>query len=156
MRLDGAGNLFVCGAFSPGGADFAEMLPADPGREPGDVLAIGPDGQLVRTTTPYQDSLAGVYSTKPGLVGGAVDAESTEGKVPLAVVGIVPVKVTDEGGPIAAGDSLTSSSTPGHAMKAAKVRVGGIAFFPSGVVIGKAFEPLQSSTGVIRALVVLQ
>jgi hypothetical protein len=52
--------------------------------------------------------------------------------------------------------ALTSSSTPGHAMKAAKVRVGGIAFFPSGVVIGKALEPLHSSTGVIQALVVLQ
>jgi hypothetical protein len=156
MRLDGAGNLFVRGSFFPGGADFAEMLPGREGLEPGDVLAIGPDGALTRSTAPYQDSLAGVYSTKPGLVGGAPDGESTEGKVPLAVAGVVPVKVTDEGGPIGAGDALTSSSTPGHAMKAAKVRVGGIAFYPSGVVIGKALEPLHSPTGVIRALVVLQ
>jgi hypothetical protein len=89
-------------------------------------------------------------------VGGAADGESTEGKAPLAIAGIVPVKVTDEGGPIAPGDALTSSSTPGHAMKAAKVRVGGIAFFPSGVVIGKALEPLPAGRGVIRALVVLQ
>jgi hypothetical protein len=156
MRLDGAGNLFVRGGVSPGGADFAEMLPGEHGLEAGDVLAIGPDGQLTLSTTPYQASLAGVYSTKPGLVGGAVDGESTEGKVPLAVSGVVPVKVTDEGGPIGAGDALTSSSTPGHAMKAAMVRVNGIAFFPSGVVIGKALEPLHSATGVIRALVVLQ
>ncbi len=156
MRLDGGGNLFVRGSFFPGGADFAELLPAEAGLEPGDVLAIGPDGELTRTTEPYQDTLAGVYSTKPGLVGGGADGESTEGKVPLAVAGVVPVKVTDEGGPIAPGDALTSSSTPGHAMKAAKVRVGGIAFFPSGVVIGKALDPLHSATGVVRALVVLQ
>jgi hypothetical protein len=156
MRLDGAGNLFVRGSFFPGGADFAEMLPAEADLEPGDVLAIGPDGQLTRTTSRYQRSIAGVYSTKPGLVGGAPDGESAEGKVPLAIAGIVPVKVTDEGGPIAAGDALTSSSTPGHAMKAATVRVGDIEFFPSGLVIGKALEPLRSATGVIRALVVLQ
>jgi hypothetical protein len=156
MRLDGAGNLFVRGGFFPGGADFAELLPAEPGLEPGDVLAIGPDGQLTRTTSRYQRSIAGVYSTKPGVVGGADDGESTDGRVPLAIAGIVPVKVTDEGGPIAAGDALTSSSTPGHAMKAATIRVGDIEFFPSGLVIGKALEPLESVTGVIRALVVLQ
>jgi hypothetical protein len=160
MRLDGAGNLFVRGAVSPGGADFAEMMAAEPGLEPGDVLAIGSDGRLERSTSPYQRALAGVYSTKPGLVGGAADGASTEGKVPLAVAGIVPVKVTAEGGPIVPGDALTSSSTPGHAMKAAEVRVGGIAFFPSGVVIGKALEAFDSATdagvGIIRALVVLQ
>jgi hypothetical protein len=120
------------------------------------VLAIGPDGRLVLSTTPYQDSLAGVYSTKPGVVGGAGDGEDTAGKAPLAVSGVVPVKATDEGGPIQPGDALTSSSTPGHAMKAAKVRVGGIALFPSGVVIGKALEPMSEGRDVIRALVVLQ
>jgi trimeric autotransporter adhesin len=150
MRLDGAGNLFVRGVFSPGGADFAEMLPAEPGLEPGDVLAIGPDGRLVLTTAPYQESLAGVYSTKPGLVGGATDGESTEGKVPLAVAGVVPVNVNSENGPVRPGDLLTSSSTPGQAMRASRDQV------TVGVVLGKALEPLQSSTGVIRALVVLQ
>ena len=142
MRLHESGNLYVQGTLNPGGADFAEMLPAEDGLEAGDVLAIGRDGQLTLSTTPYQDTLAGVYSTKPGLLGGAADGESTAGKVPLAVAGVVPVKVTDEGGPIAAGDALTSSSTPGHAMKAAKVHVGGISFFPSGVVIGKALGAL--------------
>jgi hypothetical protein len=156
MRLDGGGNLFVRGTVNPGGADFAEMLPAVAGLEPGDVLVIGPDGALTRSTEPYQRSLAGVYSTKPGLIGGAEDGADLDGKVPLAVAGVVPVKVTDEGGPIAPGDALTASSTPGQAMKAATVSVGGIAFYPAGVVIGKALEPLQGAAGVIRALVVLQ
>ena len=39
-------------------------------------------------------------------------------EVPLAVIGIVPCKVTAEAGPIVAGDLLVTSSTPGHAMKA--------------------------------------
>jgi hypothetical protein len=156
MRLDGAGNLFVRGSVNPGGADFAEMLPAESGLEAGDVLVIGADGRLTLSTKPYEDALAGVCSTKPGFLGGAGDGESLDGKVPLAVIGVVPVKVTDEAGPIAAGDALTSSSTPGHAMKAAKIRVGGVAFFPSGVVIGKALEALDSPVGMIRALVMLQ
>jgi hypothetical protein len=156
MRLHESGSLYVQGTLNPGGADFAEMLPADVGLEPGDVLAIGAAGRLVLSTTPYQTSLAGVYSTKPGLVGGAADGEATIDKVPLAVAGVVPVKVTDEGGRIAPGDALTSSSTPGRAMKAATVRVGGIAFFPSGVVIGKALASLSGGSGVIDALVVLQ
>jgi hypothetical protein len=126
------------------------MLPASEGLEPGDVLAIGPDGSLTLTTEPYQDTLAGVYSTKPGLIGGAADGESTEGKVPLAVAGIVPVKVTTENGPVRPGDLLTSSSTPGHAMRASRDKVS------VGVVLGKALEAFAEGTGVVRALVVLQ
>jgi hypothetical protein len=156
MRLDAWGNLFVAGMVSGGGADFAEMLPAHDGVAPGDVLAIGPDGRLGLSTEPYQDTLAGVYSTKPGLLGGAADGVDLTGKVPLAVSGVIPVKVTAENGAIAPGDSLTSSSIPGRAMKATKVRVGGVAFFPSGVILGKALESLDSGEGLIQALVVLQ
>jgi hypothetical protein len=49
-------------------ADMAELLPAAKELEPGDVLAIGPDGDLIRSTEPYQTSVAGVYSTDPGLM----------------------------------------------------------------------------------------
>jgi hypothetical protein len=42
MRLDGGGNLLIRGSYFSGGADFAEMLAAERGLEPGDVLAIGP------------------------------------------------------------------------------------------------------------------
>ena len=157
MRLDGdTGNLHVRGTVNGGGADFAEMLPARGDLEPGDVLAIGPDGALVLATEPYQDALAGVHSTKPALLGGAPDGADLTGKVPLAVSGIVPVKVTDENGPIAPGDLLTSSKTPGRAMKASKIRVGGVAFYPSGVILGKALQPHASGEGVVEALVVLQ
>jgi hypothetical protein len=65
----------------------------------------------------------------------------------MAVVGIVPCKVSAENGPIAPGDLLVTSSTPGHGMRDANPRVG--------TVIGKALESLESGTGVIRVLVTL-
>ena len=51
QRLLEEGNLFVRGSYFFGGADFAEMLAAEPGLEPGDVLAIGPDGRQIAVTT---------------------------------------------------------------------------------------------------------
>jgi hypothetical protein len=149
MRLDGSGNLFVRGAVNPGGADFAEMLPSEAGLEPGDVLTIGKDGVLVRSSEPYQSSVAGVYSTRPGMVGGAADGEDLAGKVPLAVVGVVPVKASAENGAIRPGDRLAASATPGHAMRAgAEAAVG--------TVIGKALSALDAGTGMVRMLAVLQ
>jgi hypothetical protein len=41
-------------------------------------------------------------------------------------------------------------------MKAKAVTVDGISFYPSGVLIGKAMESLDSGTGVIKMLVTLQ
>jgi hypothetical protein len=144
-----AGQVYADGQFHPGGADLAEMLPAGDGLEPGDVLAVGADGKLARSTQAYQTSVVGVYSTKPGFVGGAEDGADLTGKVPLAVVGVAPVKVTAENGPIHPGDLLVASSTPGHAMKAGSNP-------PVGTVIGKALAALQSGSGVIQALVTLQ
>jgi hypothetical protein len=131
--------------------DFAEMLPAVAGLESGDVLAIGPDGTLVRSTSPYQTSVAGVYSTQPGFIGGQPVEGPVAGTIPLAVVGIVPVKVTAENGVILPGDLLVASSRPGHAMKAGPNP-------PQGTVIGKALEKLDASqdTGVIKMLATLQ
>jgi hypothetical protein len=149
------GNVYADGSYQSPAADFAEMLPAQDGLEPGDVLIIGEDGELTLSTEAYQASVAGVYSTQPGFVGGARDKDLT-GQVPLAVVGIVPVKVSTENGAIAPGDLLTTSDTPGYAMKADPITLNGISFYPSGVLIGKALEPLATGKGVIQLLVMLQ
>jgi len=143
------GDVFADGAFHSGGADFAELFPAADGLEPGDVLVIGADGRLTHSTQAYQPTVVGVYSTKPGLVGGAMDDTDWSGKVPLAVVGIVPVKASAENGPIRPGDLLVAAATPGHAMRAG-------ANPPVGSVIGKALEGLEKGTGVIRILVMLR
>ncbi|MBN1139374.1 MAG: hypothetical protein JXM73_22545 [Anaerolineae bacterium] len=129
--------------------DFAEMLPAVQGLEPGDVLVIGPDGRLARSTEAYQTSVAGVYSTQPGFLGGQPVEGEVEGAIPLAVVGVVPVKVSAENGPIRPGDLLVSSSTAGYAMRAGPNP-------PQGSVLGKAMGKWDAGLGVITMLATLQ
>ena len=149
FRVATDGNAYSDESFNGGGADFAEMLPAVPGLEPGDVLAIGADGRLTRSNAARQTSVAGVYSTRPGFVGGQPVDQDVPGAVPLAVVGVVPVKVSAENGPIHPGDLLVSSSAPGHAMKAGPDPA-------VGTVIGKAMGSLETGTGTLSALIMLQ
>jgi hypothetical protein len=100
--------------------------------------------------------VAGIYSTKPGFlgrrsaVGASGESEATENEIPMAMIGIVPCKVSAENGPIRRGDLLVTSSTPGHAMK------GTDTFGMLGAVVGKALQPLAAGTGVIEVLVTLQ
>jgi hypothetical protein len=70
--------------------------------------------------------------------------------MPLALIGRVCCKVDADYCPIEIGDLLTTSPTPGHAMKAADPLK---AF---GTVIGKALHPLESGHGLIPILVALQ
>jgi len=138
--------------YKSGGGDFAESLAAAEGLEPGDVLVVAADGRLTRSTQPYQGSVVGVYSTAPTVLGSARKDESGKkfGKVPLAIMGVVPVKASTENGPIHPGDLLTTSSTPGHAMRCQGVEQ------CFGRVIGKALEGLDEGSGVINMLVMLQ
>jgi hypothetical protein len=151
FKVTNAGAVYADGGYNTPASDFAELLSGAPGLEPGDVLAVGPDGTLVRATEAYQTSVVGVYSTKPGFIGGApMDLEQgAAGKIPLAVVGVVPVKASAENGPIRPGDLLVASNTPGHAMKAGATP-------PVGTVIGKALQGLDKGTGIITMLVTLQ
>ena len=146
--VENDGDVYRDGVCSSPASDFAEMLPAAEGLEPADVLVVGPSGRLVCSNQAYSSAVVGVYSTEPAYLGGYSYGEDTTGKVPLAIVGIVPVKVSAENGSICPGDLLTTSSTPGHAMKATEMRLG--------TVIGKALESLESGTGTIQMLVTLQ
>lgn len=93
-----------------------------------------------------------IYSTRPGMLGAdkngtsRVDAD----EVPVAIVGIVPTKVSAMNGRIRVGDLLTTSSTPGYAMRCAN-RVKCV-----GAIVGKALEPLAGGRGVIKMLVMLR
>jgi len=150
FKVQGDGDTYADGSFTGGGADFAEMLPAQDGLAPGDVLVIGPDGDLTQSAEAYQTSVVGVYSTKPGFVGGSDEEMENPGKVPLAIVGVVPCKASAENGAIVPGDLLISSATPGHAMRCDD-RSACI-----GAIIGKALEQLETGTGTIQVLVTLQ
>ncbi len=149
FKVTGEGNVRADGSFASPASDFAEMMPAERGLQPGDVLVIGRDGKLQRSTRPYQSNVVGVYSTRPGFVGGQPIDRELSGYAPLAIVGVVPVRVTAENGQIQAGDLLTTSSVPGHAMQAGDKPV-------IGTVLGKALEPLRGESGVIQMLVMLQ
>jgi hypothetical protein len=160
------GNVFADGSFSGGGADYADMFSISGKRadyEPGDVLVIGPDGQLTKSDKPYSTAVAGVYSTQPAFVGdprGAREEDEMSAEadnlIPVTLVGVAPVKATTENGLIQPGDLLTSSSIPGHAMKAKPVVINGVEIYPTGAILGKALEPLESGTGVIQVLVMLR
>lgn len=157
FRVDGSGTVYADGGFQPSGADFAESVTVTGNRgkyHAGDLLVIDSSASrsLALAQQPYSTLVAGIYSTKPGLLGSThkIGEVSPETEVPLAVVGIVPCKVTAENGSIAAGDLLVTSSTPGHAMKGTeRSRM-------LGAVVGKALEPLSSGQGVIQVLVTLQ
>lgn len=157
FRVDGEGTVFADGGFRAHGADFAESLPVkdNPAHyAPGDLLVIDPSGErrLALSETPYSTLVAGIYSIKPGVVASQhrMDDPASGNEVPLAMVGIVPCKVTAENGPVAVGDLLVTSAMPGRAMKGTdRARM-------LGAVVGKALEPLREGTGVILVLVTLQ
>ncbi len=149
FRVASSGEAQSDVGFTTPAADFAEMLPAEMGLEPADVLVIGEDGTLILSSEPYQTNVAGVYSTQPGFTGGKPVEGSVAGTIPLAISGIVPAKVSAENGPIKPGDLLVTSSTPGYAMKADRNPV-------QGSVIGKALGKLESGKGSIRILAILQ
>jgi hypothetical protein len=157
FRVDGTGRVFADGGFQPNGADFAESMAVTGDRAKyaaGDLLVIDPTarGRVALAQQPYSTLVAGIYSTKPGLLGTTrkVDESAPRNEVPLAIVGIVPCKVTAENGPIQIGDLLVSSTIPGHAMKGVDRSK------MLGAVVGKALEPLPEGKGVIQVLVTLQ
>jgi hypothetical protein len=158
FRVDTNGVTYSVGGFQSNGADFAESLSVRGLRSlyaPGDVMVIDPsaDQHLTLSQHPYATLVAGVYSTRPGLLATPrhIDDPAVQSsEVPLAVIGVVPCKVTTENGTIARGDLLVTSSRPGFAMKGTnRQRM-------LGAVIGKALEPLPGATGVIQVLITLQ
>jgi hypothetical protein len=70
--------------------------------------------------------------------------------MPLALLGKAYCKVDAQYSAIEVGDLLTTSPTPGHAMKASDPLQ---AF---GAVIGKALRPLSAGQGVVPILIALQ
>jgi hypothetical protein len=139
------------------GGDYAESVDVSGNRnsfEPGDVLVIDPgtDGKVLKASEAYSTSVAGIYSSKPGLVGRRQisDAKTSKTEVPMAMMGIVPTKVSAENGSIKRGDLLVAASTPGRAMK------GTDRSLLIGAVIGKAMGTLDTGLGVIEVLVTLQ
>ena len=149
------GSLFVNkGDVNLGGADCAEYFDIIDVEnvDPGTVMVIYEEGVLGVSDRPYDKRVAGVVSGagdfKPGIV---LDRNGAQGeRKPIALIGKVYCKVDAQHGPIEVGDLLTTSQTPGHAMKAADP------FRAFGAVIGKALRPLDAGEGMIPILISLQ
>jgi hypothetical protein len=151
FRLGSEGAIFADGefaaaSFETGAADIAEWVRSSEPVEPGDVAELDPLGALTYrlTGTACSSLVAGIVSTEPGIV--LAEDAPFDSRALLALTGIVPVKVTNEGGPIHPGDLLASSSTPGHAM-----RWDGPDPCPCALV-GKALEPMTDDVGLILVL----
>jgi hypothetical protein len=127
------------------GSDLAEIIPAAEKVEEGDVLVISASASntVEKNRRPYDTRLIGVVSTRPGLLMGSDDENKASG-VKVAFTGRVPVKVCLEGGPINAGDLLTTSSIPGYAMKATR----------GGPIVGKALDFFDGSNGKTGKIIV--
>ncbi len=154
------GNVWVSKKLSVGGdivlanADCAEDfdIAGLAKVEPGTVMVIDSEGALRESDRAYDKRVAGVISGagnfKPGIV--LDKQESSNNRMPIALLGKVYCKVDASYGAIEVGDLLTTSSTPGHAMKTDDPLK---AF---GAVIGKALRPLEAGQGLIPILIALQ
>ena len=145
------------GTTCPTGGDYAESIDVTGDRheyEPGDVMVIDPSnpGHFLKSSEPYSTLVAGIYSTKPGFVGRrqTTDPKTSISEIPMAMVGIVPTKVSAENGPIKVGDLLVTSSTLGYVMKGTDRNA------MTGAIVGKALGKLESGIGVVEVLVSLQ
>jgi hypothetical protein len=120
--------------------------------EPGTVLAIDDSGALCESRSAYDRRVAGVVSGggsyRPGIV---LDKQrELPNRKPVALVGKVFCKVDADYGAVGVGDLLTTSDTPGHAMRVLDPARG------FGAVIGKALAPLPAGRGLVPILVALQ
>jgi hypothetical protein len=120
--------------------------------EPGAVMVACGVGRLCESTEAYDSRVAGVVcgagECKPGIVLGRTQSASK--RLPIALIGKVYCKVDAKFSSVRAGDLLTTSPTPGHAMKAERTSK---AF---GAVLGKALSSLSSGRSLIPILVTLQ
>ena len=148
------GDVEVTGDIRLGNADCAEdfNIGGDVTVEPGTVMVLGEDGALFPSQRAYDKCVAGVISGagdyKPGIVLDKQPSESN--RQPIALLGKVYCKVDAQFGPIEVGDLLTTSPTPGYAMRVDDPLK---AF---GAVIGKALRPLAGDQGLIPILIALQ
>lgn len=165
LTIDTDGLVAVKALQITGGADFAEHFDVSVAPtisealttkvEAGMVVSIDPasPGKLTLTTEAYDRRVAGIISGAGGVNPGMMMSQAgtlADGQHPVALSGRVYCWVDASQGAIEPGDLLTTSSTPGHAMKATD------AAKAQGAIIGKAMTGLKSGRGLVLVLVTLQ
>jgi hypothetical protein len=152
-NVEVSGNINVSSSGDIILGDFAEHFDlADIEIEQGTVVTIGQDGNLRPSNQFYDKKVAGVVSGagnfRPAITLGK--QPQSDQRLAISLVGKVYCKVDAQYSPIEIGDLLTTSETPGYAMKA----VDQLKAF--GAVIGKALRPLAAGQGLIPILIALQ
>jgi len=153
----GSGNVVVEVLEITGGSDLAEpfeVADAD-SVEAGMVLAIDPEnpGQLRIANKPYDRTVAGIVSGANGINPGMTMTQRgtvTEGSLLVALTGRVYVLADASNESIEPGALLTTSQTPGHAMKVTDYSRA------QGAILGKAMSSLYQGQGLVLVLVALQ
>jgi hypothetical protein len=146
------GDVNVEGDISLRNGDICERFPLNSPAGKGSVMSMGSDGVLTLCVKAYDKSAVGVVSgagdLRPAITLRALPESSTD--APIALVGTAYCLVDAAPASIEVGDLLTSSDTPGHAMKATD------AIKSVGTVIGKALAPLERGQGLIPMVVGLR
>ncbi|HEX4950691.1 MAG TPA: hypothetical protein VFZ34_28770, partial [Blastocatellia bacterium] len=164
LTIDTNGLVEVAALQITGGADFAEHFDVNVVEtnaetplkvQAGMVVAIDPasPGKLQLSTRAYDRRVAGIISGAGGVQPGMMMSQAgtlADGQHPVALSGRVYVWVDATRGAVKPGDLLTTSATPGHAMKATN------AARAQGAIIGKAMTSLKEGKGLVLVLVTLQ
>ena len=153
--LFNSGNFSVKTLTIRGGADLAEPFEfSGSDIAKGAVLVIDDEqpGKLKLSDRPYDTRVAGIVSGANGVNPGISLHQDgvLESGQNVALSGRVYVQADASLGAIRPGDLLTTSSTPGHAMK---VSDHGKA---QGAILGKAMSGLKDGKGMVLVLVTLQ
>ncbi len=122
-------------------ADLAELYTSDKEYPAGTIVVHGGSAEVTQSTTKMDHKVAGVVSTKPAYL---MNSEEKGLTVPVALRGKVPVSVI---GPVAKGDLIVTSDTPG--VGEAHPGVTNCVF-----VIGKALED-DDTENLVRLINVL-
>ncbi|MHC4285712.1 MAG: hypothetical protein ACYSWZ_22470, partial [Planctomycetota bacterium] len=140
-----------------GGSDLAEPfdIAGSEAVKPGMVVAIDVEhpGQLRIAENAYDRTVAGCVSGANGINPGlTMQQEGTvaNGSLPIALSGRVYCRADASYDSIKPGDLLTTSDTPGHAMKVTDYTRA------QGAILGKAMTSLESGKGLVLVLVSLQ
>jgi hypothetical protein len=138
-----------------GGCDLAEPFKMSHADIPQGAVVIIDDehpGQLKISEGAYDTRVAGIVSGANGVKAGITLHQEglIEGGQNVALSGRVYVQADASGHPIKPGDLLTTSDTPGHAMRVVDHAKG------QGAILGKAMTGLKEGKGMVLVLVSLQ
>ena len=156
--LTGDGRITTQELQITGGSDLSEQFDITAPElaiQPGMVVCIDPQnpGQLILSSRGHDRTVAGIISgaggVKPGMLMGQ-RGTAADGKHPVALTGRVYCWVDASQGAIQPGDLITTSETPGHAMKVTNPGQS------QGAILGKAMTSLTNGKGLVLVLVSLQ